>query len=52
MNAILKQTSTENNAQELGTVRPMMVNAVEKTQKGFVVTGYIDTMKTVVVPVD
>lgn len=52
MNDALTTVSKENNTAEVDSTRTMMVNALEKTKTGSVITWYIDNMKTVVVPLE
>jgi tRNA-2-methylthio-N6-dimethylallyladenosine synthase len=45
LNDLLTQISRENNTQEVGTQRPIMINKIEKDR----FSGYTDNMKTVII---
>ena len=45
LNNLLTQISRENNTQEVGTQRPIMINKIEKDRY----SGYTDNMKTVII---
>ncbi len=52
MNTLLTSVSKDNNLVEVGTVREIMITAIDQTTKGIRITGYTDNMKTVVVLVE